>query len=254
MVNKINIQKNMDTETNSVKKRMKHFLSYIGISEGSFESMCGLGNGWVSNIGDSIRTSTQNKILNIYPDLNIVWLLTGEGSMLKSDKFNDELVTKSGISYKELGNGKFRMTVPFVPQKAYAKYLDEVRDAEEMTYDTWDFIVDKIGHGDYRAFEIKGDSMDDDSKRSICNGDVVLARDLGREHWVSPLNIKDFPYWIIAYDNTVLCKQIVSHDVENGTITCHSLNDSPEYNTDFELKLDSVYKLYNIIQRVTIMM
>lgn len=231
----------------------EHYPSLKAFSEVIGETPATVNN-WVSgkrNIGMDVI----NKITANIPNTDINWLLTGEGSMLKSDKSNDgELITKAGIRYKELGNGKFRMTVEYVSQKAYAKYLDEVRDAEEATYDTWDFIVDRIGHGDYRAFEIKGDSMDDDSKRSICNGDIVLSRDLGREHWKSPLNIKDFPYWIIAYDNTVLCKQIVSHDVENGTITCHSLNDSPEYNTDFELKLDSVYKLYNIIQRVTIMM
>lgn len=194
-------------------------------------------------------------ILLAFPEVNTDWLVKGEGSMLKSERSNNgELITKAGVRYKELGNGKFRMTVEYVSQKAYAKYLDEVRDAEEATYDTWDFIVDRIGHGEYKAFEIKGDSMDDDSRRSICNGDVVLARDLSCEHWKSPLKIKDFPYWIIVTDSTVVCKQIIDHDVETGTILCHSLNDSPEYNRDFELKLSEVKKLYNIIQRVTIMM
>lgn len=240
----------------SVKGRLISFISANGYSVAEFERIIGVSAGYVKNISKSIQPDILTRIANNFPDINIDWLLIGRDEMYKSGSYSNvkELITKSGICYKELSNGKFQMTVPFVPQKAYAKYLDEIRDAEEVTYDTWDFIVDKIGHGDYRAFEIKGDSMDDDSKRSICNGDIVLARDLARTHWMSPLNIKDFPYWIIVHDNTVICKQIVSHDTKKGTIICHSLNDSPEYSKDFEIKLDEVCKLYNIIQRVTIMM
>ena len=92
--------------------------------------------------------------------------------------------------------------------------------------------------------------MDNDSKRSLSNGDIVLARELGKEHWRNKLHTEDFPNWVIVLNNTILCKQIISQDLEKGTIVCHSLNPSPEY-TDFELKLDDVCQLCNIVQRMS---
>lgn len=164
------------------------------------------------------------------------------------------LVTSSGVKYYELKNGKYLMQVPFVPIKAYARYIDEQRDADYgEPLDEYNFIVDQIGHGNYMAFEIKGDSMDDDTKKSLSNGDVVLGRELNKEHWKDKLRTRDYPYWIIVLDNTILCKEIISHDIEKCTITCHSLNPSPEY-TDFDLDLNNVRKMFNIIQRVSSMM
>jgi len=164
------------------------------------------------------------------------------------------LVTTSGVKYYELKNGKYLMQVPFVPIKAYAKYIDDMRDADYgEPLDEYNFIVDQIGHGNYMAFEIKGDSMDDDTKKSLSNGDVVLGRELSKEHWKEKLHTRDYPYWIIVLDNTILCKEIIRHDIRNCTITCHSLNPSPEY-TDFEVRLEDVRKMFNVIQRVSSMM
>ena len=125
------------------------------------------------------------KILSGLPQINSGWLLSGEGTMLKSGDSEDPyLITKSGIRYYQLPNGKFLMQVPFVPVKAYAKYVDECRDADlGEPMDEYNFIVDQIGHGKYMAFEIKGDSMDDDTRRSLANGDIILGRELNREYW-----------------------------------------------------------------------
>ena len=92
--------------------------------------------------------------------------------------------------------------------------------------------------------------MDDDSKRSLSNGDIVLARELNREHWREKLHVSDYPNWIVILNNTILCKQIINHNLEGGTIICHSLNPSPEY-SDFKLNLNDVVQLYNIVQRVS---
>ena len=194
-------------------------------------------------------------VLASYFQVSEEWLLSGEGKMDKIGSLNDNsphLITKSGVKYFELPNGKFRMRVPFIPIKAYAKYVDECRDADFFCgeFEEFDFIVDKVGHGRYFAFEIKGDSMDNDSKRSLSNGDIVLARELGKEHWKDRLHVDDYPNWIIVLGNTILCKQITGQNLEAGEITCHSLNPSPEY-SDFTLNLNDVCQLCNIVQRVS---
>jgi len=68
-----------------MKKRLIEFLAYLGMGQNKFEEKVGLSRGLINKIGDSIREVNKNKILSIYPDLNWDWILTGNGSMLKSD-------------------------------------------------------------------------------------------------------------------------------------------------------------------------
>jgi phage repressor protein C with HTH and peptisase S24 domain len=68
-----------------MKERLIEFLKYMNISQRQFEINSGLSNGFVDKVGDSIRTNNLNKILSKYPNLNINWLKTGEGNMLKSN-------------------------------------------------------------------------------------------------------------------------------------------------------------------------
>jgi hypothetical protein len=210
---------------------------------------------WISG-NRKIGLDVMEKILTHLPQINSGWLLSEEGPMIKArtDKEEPYLVTKAGVKYFELANGRYLMRVPFVPIKAYAKYIDEHRDAESgESLDEYNFIVDQIGHGSYMAFEIKGDSMDDDTRKSLGNGDIVLGRELSSEHWKDKLHTNEYPNWIIVLDNTILCKQIVGQDLERGIITCHSLNPSPEY-SDFEVSFNDIRQMFNIIQRVSSML
>ena len=68
-----------------MKERLLIFLKHLGMSQGAFEKKVCLSNGFVNNIGDSIRKISYEKISAAYPELNINWLKTGEGEMLKSD-------------------------------------------------------------------------------------------------------------------------------------------------------------------------
>ena len=65
------------------KERLKEFLKFKGIGQTKFEAAAGLPRGYVNNIRRSI---TPEKLLTIclyFPDLNQVWLKTGEGEMTK---------------------------------------------------------------------------------------------------------------------------------------------------------------------------
>lgn len=68
-----------------IKDRLKQYLSYRGLGEGKFEQLVGVSNGYVTKIGKSIGSDKQLLIRKACPDLNIDWLLTGEGEMLLSD-------------------------------------------------------------------------------------------------------------------------------------------------------------------------
>jgi len=68
-----------------VKKRIKMFVESLNISMREFEKSIGVSNGYVNSISRSIGIDKINKIIEKYPKLNIEWLLSGQGSMLKDD-------------------------------------------------------------------------------------------------------------------------------------------------------------------------
>lgn len=71
-------------KTSNVKSRLTAFLKYLGIGQAKFAENVGLSRAFANNVGDSIRTDNLAKITAAYPELNTVWLLTGEGEMLKA--------------------------------------------------------------------------------------------------------------------------------------------------------------------------
>lgn len=194
---------------------------------------------------------------------NYNWLLTGEGEMLNNsskielrptpaEENEGEFYTtnSNGAKFYDLGEGKYRMKVPLVPFYAYGRFANEA-DTLEPDKEEWEeesFEVSSIVHGNYLSFEVKGDSMDDGTRQSFEAGDRVLVRELNRAHWIDKLRYRDYPYWVVVFDSSVLIKEITHHDIENGILTFHSLNPSPEY-SDFTLCVDDIRKLYYVIQK-----
>jgi len=76
---------NNNSTESPIKQRLIEFIESKGISKNRFELDCGLSPRYVSNISRSIGQEVIKKISLTYPELNIAWLLTGEGSMLKED-------------------------------------------------------------------------------------------------------------------------------------------------------------------------
>ena len=69
----------------SVRDRLVIYLKYKGIGQNLFESQAGISRGYISHLKYSPGAEQLMKILNAAPDLNRVWLLTGEGSMLRTE-------------------------------------------------------------------------------------------------------------------------------------------------------------------------
>ena len=68
----------------SVKERLIKFLDFKKISKTKFGVTIGVSPAYVTSMRDSISREKIEKIKNHYPELDIEWLLTGEGEMLKT--------------------------------------------------------------------------------------------------------------------------------------------------------------------------
>lgn len=81
-----------------LKDRLKLFLKEKGISQRKFELAIGKSNGYVNNIVKTIGADVLNSIKSAYPDLNINWLLSGEGQMTTCNSFeNSDILTDNEI-------------------------------------------------------------------------------------------------------------------------------------------------------------
>lgn len=69
----------------TVKERLIRFIAHKNISQRRFEMSIGVSNGYINSIRTSIQPDKVQSIALQYPELNTGWLLTGEGSMLRTD-------------------------------------------------------------------------------------------------------------------------------------------------------------------------
>lgn len=88
-----------------ILERLKEYIDYRGISIAAFERSIGMAN---ASFGKSLKnkgaigTDKLEKILSIYPEISPVWLMTGEGDMLKTKR------TPENPQAKEPGNNEYK--------------------------------------------------------------------------------------------------------------------------------------------------
>lgn len=67
--------------------RLMQFIKHAGLSARKFDLSIGASNGYTLRMQKnhaSVGSDVIENILNTYPQLNVVWLITGQGEMLKT--------------------------------------------------------------------------------------------------------------------------------------------------------------------------
>lgn len=64
------------------KEKIKYYLEKKGISKNKFYTQTGLSVGFLDS-GNSLGVDKAKVIINTYPDLNLDWLVLGEGEMIR---------------------------------------------------------------------------------------------------------------------------------------------------------------------------
>jgi phage repressor protein C with HTH and peptisase S24 domain len=217
------------------RERILQFVDYKNISKNKFYKETGLSNGFLDK-NNHPGADKLEQIIYAYPEINPEWLLTGKGEMLRGD-INSVIVNTSIFSVKLVG------------QYAYAGYLNSFSDQEYMeNLPEVPFLISEgqTHRGEYLAFEVRGDSMDDDSKDSIIEGDLALGRFIQPHLYIdSKLHYRKWNFIIVHKTDGILIKQITDHNLENKTITIHSLNS--RY-SDKIIPLSDVAQIFNVVQ------
>ncbi len=104
--------------------RLIQFISHIGMSARQFDISIGASNGYTLRMKKnqaSVGSDVIETILKVYPQLNVAWLITGEGEMIKSTEPPETL------EYENLPKLKKEEIEKLIEQKIRSRQEAEVK-------------------------------------------------------------------------------------------------------------------------------
>lgn len=214
----------------NVRERLKYILQEKGISEGEFETQAGLSRGYVSKVGDSIRKASKEKISKFLPELNINWLITGEGSIYNDDKatpiapyIRENLVYLDYVSINVMASFVETLYGGYVELEKFGVVPEE----------------DEILNADNVIFQVDGNSM----IPTISNGAKILAKKIDSSKWESASGVV-----VIVYGKTLTVKRILKNCLFNENKLILKA-DNPTYG-QMEVQLSEIRGMWQAIKIV----
>lgn len=129
----------------TVKERLIRFLENEGIPRTRFEKSIGVSNGYLLKLRGTPKLDKLNRIIEKYPQLNKMWLLAGEGSMLNGV----EMKTKEEF-YGAAKREKINMILKIInhytsgDKELFAKLINVSVDTVETWISRGNFDVERI--------------------------------------------------------------------------------------------------------------
>ncbi|MCC2598022.1 helix-turn-helix transcriptional regulator [Sphingobacterium sp. FBM7-1] len=260
---------------NKTVNRIKHYLDSKSISLNAFDKAIGVGNGYFGKQikrQASVGSDILEKIVCVYPDINPVWLLTGEGQMLLSPEAdstkivntpnarnqntmlsnenitsiapptNDKNAPPNAPATTTLGLPKVitvaendREVISLVSTKSAAGYLNGYADPEYIEQ-LPTLRIPNIGHGTFRAFEIKGQSM----------SPTLHNSSLGIGQWIESFeDIRDRRiYTIVTRSEGIVTKRVLNRIDDTGRLILISDNQNKREYPNILLDPEEVLEMW----------
>lgn len=209
--------------------RLDIYLSHRGINDNKATEILGLSVGTISKSrkeGLDFSKTNAEKALNIFQDLDRVWLLTGEGSMLKSGG--------DGVATTADGDVMLGYEIPLLPVAVYGGTLDGFGVSGIMPHEC-EHIVSPLKNAEL-AVPVVGDSMSPEYP----NGSRVLVRRVNDSAFLE----WGAPYVLDTCNGAVL--KIIAPSEKQDCIKCISLNKAPEY-APFEVSREHINGVYRVL-------
>ena len=168
-----------------------------------------------------ISKNMADKICGIYPSINKVYLLTGEGSLILS---SDSTIPREKTGYKTY----------LIPMSAIGGSL--IGFSSTVMLKDCESVVSPIENVDF-AISVYGESMSPEYP----SGSRVL---------IKKINPSIFIDWgktyVLDTPNGVIIKEVHECKDKPGYIKCHSINPDPKF-SDFDIPLSEVYGMYRVL-------
>lgn len=203
----------------NTQERLMQFLKYKHLSKLAFANSIGRSSSYVTNIVNTVGHESRKIISQTYPELNMHWLLSGEGEMINQP--TEERI----VAMKD---SPMVLVIPLTAQAGkLSDFTSSVceKDCEKM--------VSPINGADF-AIPVTGDSMSPEYP----NGSKVL---------IAKINNEAFIDWgrtyVLDTCNGIVIKNVYPADSKE-TVKCVSVN--PNY-PSFEINVNDIYGWYRVL-------
>lgn len=206
-----------------MRRRILKYLAYKGISKYKFYQETGLSNGYLDKDAD-LNIASYEKISSCYTDLNMDWVRTGEGEMLRGNS-TEEVKADGEKSEDEIS------LVPLLPIAAQGGSLNEF--VVSVKENDCERVVSPIRGADF-AMPVAGDSM-------------APEYPAGSQIFIKKINERAFIDWgkvyVLDTCNGSVIKRVFPAD-DSGKVKCVSIN--PDY-PPFEVAYEDIYGMYRVL-------
>lgn len=166
----------------TIKERLEKIAAFDSLSIRRFEEKCGLKRGNISNMSNesSIGSDKLSKIIDTYSSIDIEWLLTGKGDMLKNETTLPAqnatcAVSSVGKETREISTSQLKKAdnstkgIPLIPLYAMAGVLRG--EISVLEYECEQYVVPAFKGADF-LIPVKGNSM----FPTYQSGDIVACQ------------------------------------------------------------------------------
>ena len=216
------------TEKQTISERLEILIKQLGHNLNSFSKALGYPNnnvtiGRIINDRDKAPSyDTLQKILSSFPNVNPVWLLTGESTIFRE-----------GTKEESLSQFKNLTIIPLLPISARGGSLTDFNFSVQS--DDCERIVSPVKDADF-AITVAGESM----APEYPNGSQVL---------IKKINEKAFIEWgkvyVLDTCNGTVIKKIVPSENE-FSFRCISINPDPDY-AAFDIQNEDIFGIYRVL-------
>lgn len=204
--------------------RFLQIVDHYGITKSSFEASIGASNGFFNKMKDEKAKVDINKLallLKEYPEINIMWLITGKGEMLKSKESNEPVGIKSNEG------------IPLIPIDVIAGYGGGEFSVREQDIQER-YVVPDFNRIDF-MIRVNGSSM----YPKYNSGDVIACRFITESNFIQWGKV----HVIYTREQGAIVKRLFKGN-KTDTYVCRSDNNNyPE----FELQKNDILNIALVI-------
>ena len=230
-------------------ERLQYYMSQKGINDNQMTIAAGLSVGLLGkakNGGKGLSSSSIEKILLAYDDINPDWLLTGRGPMLKTkgtssaspteeQQFSTSKDTKKiAILHRDAAK-KSTKGIPLIPMEAIAGF--PAIDNDGVSFDDCQHysIPEFEAKGANFLIRVSGDSM----TPLYCNGDIIACRKISEIHFFQWGGV-----YVLDTSQGVLVKYVEECEKNDDCLLC--VSEDKRYKP-FSLPKDDIRSLSTIV-------
>lgn len=204
-----------------MNERLRFFIENEGLSVRRFEEMIGSSDGKIAKFiaaNSSLKSDTLQCIMEVFPQLSITWLLTGEGDMLLSSLDNNQGITKDEPRKNQPTTCNAQAGIPLIPVDAVAGFNGTDSPSIHIK-DCQCYLVPEFQQLNAEfMIRVSGSSM----YPKYSSGDILACRKLTSYHFIQWGKI-----YVIDSEQGAMVKRLFPCDENKDCLICKS--DNPNY-------------------------